>query len=285
MIELCRHDPVADTLRNVFHANIVEVPEARIQPLIVVAASQDRTSFRGAILPLLKKPTNFAPPQIMQSQMPAVSGTKTRQVTINLGLEILGNFLQGFGVPSAGLSASFQGATAVSFSFNDVIRFFVDVGELGEHLIGSVLNSDNPAAAIFFEPDHPYSCYILDSSISSSDFTIAVEKAQDSDFKIDVPTISQVVSAANAGVQVTTSSNVSVSFKGDRHLGFAFSCLLANLDDSGRITSLEPGGDIPQFGLIAGTNVPHVVSHTPDHVLLTKTPAMLAADFSEFASA
>ena len=77
MIELCRHDPVADTLRNVFHANIVEIPEARIQPLIVVAASQDRTSFRGAILPLLKKPTSFAPPQIMQSQMPAVSGTKT----------------------------------------------------------------------------------------------------------------------------------------------------------------------------------------------------------------
>ncbi|MGH9612210.1 MAG: hypothetical protein ACRD4P_03930 [Bryobacteraceae bacterium] len=131
MIELCRHDPVADTLRNVFHANIVEVPEARIQPLIVVAASASVTSFRGAILPLLKKPTDFAPPQIMQSQMPAVSGTKTREVKLDLGLEILGNFLSGFGIPSAGVSACFQGATTVSFSFSDVIRFFVDIGELG----------------------------------------------------------------------------------------------------------------------------------------------------------
>ncbi|MGH9612209.1 MAG: hypothetical protein ACRD4P_03925 [Bryobacteraceae bacterium] len=112
-----------------------------------------------------------------------------------------------------------------------------------------------------------------------------VEKFQDGDFKIDVPTISQVVSKANAGVQVSTSSSVSVSFQGNRHLGFAFSCLLANLDDSGRIASLEPGGDIPQFGLVHGMNIPHVISHSPDHVLLTTMPAMITADFSQFADA
>ena len=132
MILLCRGDTVIDTLRNVFHANIVKIPESRIQPLVIAAAARDRTSFRGAILPLLRKPTGYTNPQVLESKMPSISGTKTRAVSLDLGLEVLGDSLQGFGVPSAGLSAAFQGAKKVSFSFDQVIRYFVDVNESGD---------------------------------------------------------------------------------------------------------------------------------------------------------
>jgi hypothetical protein len=282
MLGLCQGDRIVDTLRNVFHANIVAIPESRIQPLVIVAAGKGATSFRGRIMPLLRKPTDYTDPTVQTSTMPSVSGTKTRQVSFEMGLEILGNFLQGFGVPSIGLSAAFDGATRVSFSFNKVARFFVDVDELGEHVTGSLLNRDNPSTEIFFNPDNPFKCYILDSAITSQDFTFAVEQSSKQDFKVSVPTISEIVSKANAGVTVSSSSTLAVTFTGDRPLGFAFSCLLATFDATGRIKTLEPGGDIPQLEALRGDE-DTTIAHTPDHVLLTRDPLMLIGDFKDFA--
>ena len=283
MLPLCRHDTVIDTLRSVFHANIVAVPESRIEPLVIVAVSGDTTSFRGAIIPLLTKPTSFTKPQVLQSTMPVISGTKTQEVNLSVGLEILGNFLKGFGVPSIDLSASFSGATKVSFSFNGVIRFFVDINELGEHVKGSTLDRQNPAGSIFFQHDPPFQCYILDSAITSRDFSISVEKSSKADFKVDVPAISQIVTKANANLSVSSASTLSVTFKGDKQLGFAFSCVRASFDGTGKFTSLEPGGVIPNLEAVAEAMGPNrQVAHTPDQVLLTLDPAMITADFSSF---
>jgi hypothetical protein len=270
---------VVDTLRNVFHANVVAVPEARIRPLIVIAVSKDQTSFRGQILPLLKKPTAYKDPEVGESTMPAITGTKTREISVDFGLQILGNFLQGFCIPSAGISAAFQGASTVSFSFSNVIRFYVDVNELGENLVGSVLERQNPGSEVFYRQRDPLKCCIIDSAITSRDFALSVEKANKENFEVDVPTISQIVSKANAGVKVSSVSKLSVTFQGEKQLGFAFSCLHATLEPSGRIVTLEPGGDIPRLEALAGE---FLVSHTPDHVLLTRNPVMLTVDFSEF---
>jgi hypothetical protein len=279
MLKLCQNDTVVNTLRSVFHANIVSIPELRVRPLVVIASSSSTTSFRGAILPMLKKPTSYSPPLVMKSTMPSLSGSKTREVDIDLGLEILGNFLKGFGIPSAGVSTAFKGATKVSFSFNKVVRNFVDINELGEHLIGSEVNSGNPGAEIFFRTDGSYRCYIVDSAITSSDFSISVEKSKDDSFKINVPTISQIVSKANVGVSVRTTSDLSISFEGQKQLGFAFSCVLANMDSgTGRVVSLDPGGEIPQLESVAE----EIFVRTPSHVLLTRQATMLATDFSQF---
>jgi hypothetical protein len=280
MLGLCKRDSIVDTLRNVFHANIVAIPESRIKPLVIAAASTASTSFRGRIVPLLKKPTGYTDPPIQTSTMPSISGTKTREVSLDLGLEILGNFLKGFGVPSANLSAAFKGATKVSFSFNKVARLFVDINELGEHVTGSVLDRNNPGASIFFAADNPFKCYILDSAITSQDFTFSVEQSNTQDFKVSLPTISAIVSQANAGVTIKSSSSVSVSFQGDRPLGFAFSCVLATFDATGRIVTLEPGGDIPQLEALVEGDVQ--IAHTPDHILLTRDPVMITSDFGDF---
>ena len=159
--------------------------------------------------------------------MPSISGTKTRAVSLDLGLEILGNFLQGFGVPSAGLSAAFQGAKKVSFSFNQVIRYFVDVNDLGERVARFGVDRANPAGSIFFQEGNAYRCCILDSAITSRDFTISVEETSKDDFHIDVPTLEQIVTKAKAGMSITESSKLTISFQGDKQLGFAFSCLVA----------------------------------------------------------
>lgn len=278
MLGLCSGDPIVDTLRSVFHANIVEVPEERIKPLIVAAEADGRhTSFRGMLSVLLKQPSSYVDPTVLQSLMANISGQKSREVHVDIGLKILGNFLAAFGIPSINISAAFSGAQKVSFSFDNVIRYYVDDGSLGNELIGNAINFGNPAAAIFSVPDNLYRCYILDSTITSSDFTISVEQSSGNDFKINLPAIQQIVKQADVDVAVESSSSTSVTFTGQKHLCFAFSCLLAELDANGRVISLPPGGELSPIRDMLARGASAVAR--PAHVLFTKTPAMIETEF------
>lgn len=278
VLGLCKHDPIVDTLRSVFHANIVSVPEERIRPLVVAAKVGNETaSFRGLISPLLTTPTTYADPPIHESQMANISGTRTRQVDVKFGLQILGNFLQSFGGSPVGIDIAFAGALKVSFSFSKVIRYWIDDDELGADLVGSALNKKNPAAAIFFDENNKYHCYILDSSITTSGFTISVDKSSTSNFQINLPAIQQIIQNAHFQVAVSSASSTTISFTGTKQLGFAFSCVLATIDSSGRVISLAPGGEVPPLEAVRATGV-HAIPRA-SHFLLTPTPVMLQAEY------
>lgn len=53
LIRLCREDPLVSLVYELFGANIVRVPDARVRPLTVVVHRDGRSFFRGALLPLL----------------------------------------------------------------------------------------------------------------------------------------------------------------------------------------------------------------------------------------
>jgi hypothetical protein len=119
-LRLCTDDPIVSTLTEVFQANLVRIPEERITPLKALAASSDRTWFRGEFAPLLDGQLDR--PNLQSSLMPDLAGKKTHTVNVDLGLKILDSYLSGFGVPSATLLSKFQGVTSVSFSFRNVHR-------------------------------------------------------------------------------------------------------------------------------------------------------------------
>ena len=72
----------------------------------------------------------------------------------------------------------------------------------------------------------------------------------------------QIITKAKAGMSITESSNLTISFQGDKQLGFAFSCLVATLGQDGKIRTLEPGGDVPLL-----ESAPH---NGPDTVICTR---------------
>src|SRR5262245_25223330 len=123
-LKLC-DDKLVTTLRDVFNANIVRVPEERVRPLTVIASRDGRSDFRGALALLLKNGQPLSV-QMQNSRVADVSGKRSRLISLDLGLQILEGFLKGFGVPSAGLATKFSGASAVSFTFKDVNRAYVD---------------------------------------------------------------------------------------------------------------------------------------------------------------
>jgi hypothetical protein len=290
LLTLCPGDPVVESLRRLFGANLVRVPEERIRPLVVLARRGSQMSVRGELAPLISDapPLAYVPGEIQSSAMPDVAGQRSRKVDVKLGLQILDGFLKGFGIPSAGIASEFSSARKVSFRFQEVARVFVDVNVLGQKLSGRSVDPANPAARIFIDSAERWEFLVLDSVITSKDFAISVEESAEGGVNLNVPAVQSLVGKASAGVNVSTSSGNDLIFRGPKALGFAFSCVRFELDDHGRIRAIAPGGTVGPLGFgPESASAARGHASAPEPVLLTSAPALLGLDFSsvEFESA
>lgn len=284
-LKLCSGDEIVDTLREVFGANIIRVPEERIQPLSVIAVCDKKTGFRGALENILDGSSGPGTPRtplgtdlVLNSHMANLSGKKTTSVDVKLGLEILDGFLQGFGIPGAVVSVHFGQVSSVSFSFQEVIRKYLDIGVVGRLLSGRIVDFSNPAAAIY-RPKGECDLLVVDSLICSRSFVIHADRAHNVDFHAKLPEIRRCLGAQSA-VQISSATGLDLSFQGDRDLGFAFSCVRLCLDKKGKITDMPPGKEVAlmfrDFRLSHKAQ-PHLV-YSPDRVLLGKSPGMISFD-------
>lgn len=268
---LCKGDPVVDLLHDLFAANVLRVPEARVQPLSVLARRENKQSFRGALAPLLSDGA-VVTVDAVTSQMAELSGKHTRGVKVDLGLEVLGGFLSGLGLPSAGITVHFSRARTVSFTFADVQRRWIDPGLLGAELKGREVDRTQPAAGIYFGDD-PWALLVVDSALTSNQFSIQVESSTDGGAVLNVPAIQEIVAQAKVGVEVSSTASTEVSFRGKQHLTFAFTCLRLYLDAQARIQTLDPTNTMLNAAVASGE-----LAYLPDRVRLSAEPAMIEWD-------
>jgi hypothetical protein len=270
---LCKKDPVVTALREVFKANVLRVPEGRMQPLSAIAARDGQHQFMGPLSDLLDGSAPGVTAKLVKpSQMGNLVGKKTREVDADVGLDILEGFLGGFGLPvAAGVKAKFSGAQKVSFMFSDVVRRWVPLGQLGKALEGRKL-ADNPATRILLGDD-PWELRVVDSVIGSSDFTISVDRKSAGAFKLDVPAIQKLVGDAKVGLSVESTSELDITFKGRERLSFAFSVMWIWLAADGRIAVVHPSA---QDINAAEAGIEEELG--PRRVLLVPEPAMISWD-------
>jgi hypothetical protein len=212
------------------------VPEERLRPLTVLGYKNKRLQYIGALETLIKGEPTFDWVK-NRSRMADIAGRQSRSVSSALGLQILQGFLQGFGVPAAGITSKFTGAARVSFAFQDVVRFYIDPSVIGTGLKKRVVDQLHPTAAPFFAPGATQ-MLLVDSVITSKDFTISIDQNAQTQFDLDLEGIEQIVSGANTGVKVSSSGGRDITFQGKHGLAFAFSCLRVDLNLDGSIASL-----------------------------------------------
>lgn len=266
-LTLCNDDPLVKTLSDVFRANIIRVPEQRMQPLRVLACKDGQLAYRGALSELLAGApvSELISPALATSGMADISGRRSRKIKAELGLDILKGFLSGFGVPAAlGVMEKFSGAAEVSFSFSEVERIYIDPSRLGQLLAGRQLDPRSPVVGDFIG-NEAWQCLVIDSVITSKDFTISIDRQSSHDFKLDVPAIENLLSQANSNIQVNSASNASLTFKGPEARAFAFTCQSLIFDPSGNILQMPPSTALHTFRK-AGTS---------PQVLISKQPCML----------
>jgi hypothetical protein len=260
-------DPVVNTLRGVFGANIVRVPESRIQPLVVIARRGDRQSYRGKLAELFSG--DFPALRTETSAMAELSGKRTRQVDAQLGLQILSGFLSGLGIPGGSIDSQFSKAQEVSFTFGNVERHYVDPTRIGNSLDGKLLDKQKPAVAMFFG-DNPWDLLVVDSIIVSNSFTISVDRTTDASATLDIPAIQKAVGDVKADVKVSSATNLDVSFSGVQQLTFAFTCQRVFASADGRVTILDPTNQMLNAAVEGGE-----IQYVPDRILLSSEPALI----------
>jgi hypothetical protein len=253
-------DPIVKTLREVFGANILRVPESRVQPLSVIATRDGQQSYEGTLGQLIP---DYPKLDVDSSAMADISGKKTRNVDAGLGLQILSGFLSGLGIPGGEVAAHLSTAQTVSFSFGNVDRLYVNPIPIANALGGKILNVAAPAAAKYFA-DKPWNLLVVDSIIVSNAFTMHVDKTKDGSTKLDITAIQTAVGAVKADVTVSSASSLDVTFAGLQQLTFAFTCQRVFVSKDGRVTSVDPNNELLNAAIADGSIV-----YSPDRILVT----------------
>ncbi len=275
MLHLCANDPLLSLVHDLFGAHPVRVPDARIRPLSVVVHRHGRSFFRGSLLPLL---TDSSPLSVQPSvsQVIDISGRRSRQVRLDLGLNILRGFLRGFGLPTTELTTSIQGATTVAFSFPTAMRIAYDLNALGWALAGRAIDPANPAAAILFE-QKPYELLLIDAVLTSRHLTITLSGAKGQRLNVDVGALRQILDGVGGQASLNGESDVEITLASPHDLTFAFSCVRLFFNADGYITSMPP--DLSRRVLSSSSEA--LVRYSPDRVLLSAQPGLLVWDRPE----
>jgi hypothetical protein len=229
--KLCSNDPLVSLLRQTFQANPIKVPEERLKPLSVIFKNNGNFKFIGGLEPLLVRGEPIMA-DIKQSRVANVSATKTKSIDVNLGIDILEGFLQGMLVDSISVKEHFNSVSKVSFSFQNVQRQWIDIGELGRIIRDRRFDKQNAATHELLYDDAQ--CMVVDSIIASNNFTINVDRATEQKGTIDVGAIQKLVSA-RTGISIKSDSETSISFQGEVMLAFAFSCIELKVNQNAKI--------------------------------------------------
>jgi hypothetical protein len=239
LISLCREDPLVSLVHELYGANMVRVPDARVRPLSVVVHRNGRSFFRGSLLPLLSD----ARPLGLQSEetlLTDISGRRSRRVTLDLGLHILRGFLSGFGLPHAGLEVGLNDAAYLAFAFPAARRRALDVNALGWALAERRLDRANPAAAILFADGPAYELLLVDSVITSRQIAIVIGGAKGRRVNVDLAALRQALAELGGSAEAGADGEIELILTSKAELTFAFSCVRLCLDAEGQIASIPP---------------------------------------------
>jgi hypothetical protein len=222
-----REDPFTSRVRRTYRCNIVQAPRSDIRPTDVIAARSRRAERRGGLLTMLERKEPIELPAIRRHSVTEMAGTRSADVDVGLGIELTATFLHALGIPLPGAHATatlWQGATGMSFEVRDVEQHDVDVGELGDALVGSQVRRSSPAARVFFD-EPKVQMFVLTRTLTSRHFGVrsSVKGGQSLDVKVDA--ISEVIGAADAKVEWHKESTDVVRFEGDEPVTFAFAAV------------------------------------------------------------
>lgn len=230
---ICRNDTTT-LLRKHFNATPMRVPDASVQPLLVVAEKHGRTDKRGQLKHLLQGAGEIVLP-VHDDTVADVAITQTRSMSWDIGAKLLDGFLQGFQLPGASVAAALSNAREVSLSFGNVRRRWVDKNELGSAIRDRVLDLGHPAAGIFFGED-AHNMLLVTDIIVSNGIAIRFEKTADGTVEAKVPLLQEIASDAHAKVEIKKKGGNSIVFEGEDFLTFAFTCIQLKVDpDSGQL--------------------------------------------------
>jgi hypothetical protein len=226
--------------------NVVRLPRAGIEPMDILG--RDQSIERLGSLDQMWSSSRESPAAKGPLEAAGVSGQKTSELKLSIGLKLLSSTLGALGAARPEVSAAYSRATKISFTFTDVKAFVCDPLQVGEYLVDGDLATSNPVVRRYFD-DEDTAAFIITEVLKSSAITVTASNDQGTAVTVDVPAIQQTV-GAKVSVNAAANSSGAVTYAGAELLTFGFKCFgIAYVNGQWQMYSAKPSAalafDVP----------------------------------------
>lgn len=229
---LC-NDPAITYLKD-FGYSVVRLPRREFTPLQMLAAGNKGLDSMGALASVM---AGSHPIPAVRTDEPtaSLSGKRTSDLSVGVGLGVLGTVIGAMGGGKIGLDAAYKRARTIAFEFTDVLRDSVEIASLDKYLGASDVDPASVHLGTLLDSDD---IYVVTATLKSRKFTVAAKADHNTDVGLDVPAIQQLV-GAKVKLSVATGSADTVTYEGAEPLVFGFQAVRLYFDD-GRYTAFKP---------------------------------------------
>jgi hypothetical protein len=228
-------DPFLTYLKS-FGYSVIRLPRADIRPLQVLVRDDTRLTRLGDLATVLRPGTQIALPPLKENIAAAnISGERTRDLSIGVGLSILGSIIGAMGGSHLGLEAGYKRAKTAAFEFADVLEDRVDLADIDQYLTDADISAFSSHVAKLLEAD---AVYVTTSTIKTKKFIVQAKESDGTAIDVKVPEIQGMVGAS---VKVSTSGAASskIVYEGQVPLVFGFQAARLYYEN-GRYTAFKP---------------------------------------------
>ena len=239
MLKLCSDDPLLTLLRASFpDTHVLRRPSQRLQPLTVLSVHKKllrapEVIVLGPLGGMLSRDREM--PQKSSAPSPQISGTRSRNLSHDVGFSLLAGFLEGFGVNPQLFAEHFEGVDSLAFEFQSVEEHTVDLGT--RMLSGARLDPRSPAVRPAL--DGKARLAIIDRVLTSSGFTVELSSRAGAKFELSLPT-QEALAKVSVKLEASGEEVQRLQFSGETPLAFAFSAVIAEIGADATITGFVP---------------------------------------------
>lgn len=218
-------DPVLSLLKD-FSYNVVRLPRTGIRPMQILEKQGDDLVVLGDITDLFTPGAAQLPPIGPDEQASFINGKRTRNLSISVGLSLLGGIIRAMTGTKLSLDVGYKKASALTFEFDDVKMNQVNQLQLSRFLTAARIDEAVGPPAKLLEADK---LYIITNIIKSRKFTAEALSNSGKTVEVDVPVIKAVV-GGSVGVKAEGGSSSKISYEGDVPLVFGFQAARIEFD-------------------------------------------------------
>jgi hypothetical protein len=212
------NDPYIQSVRS-FGYNVIRLPKADVNPLQLLTKNGDALGRIGDLATVILPRGSVALPAVKRdSPVASLSGQRSGDLSLGVGLSILGSVIGAMGGSKLGLDVSYKNAKSVSFEFQDVLEDRIEVAALDQYLSDADVSPFSTHVAELLEADQ---IYVTTATLKSNKIAVAAKSTQDTGLDVSVPEIKGVV-GGNVKVGPSSDSASTVTFEGSLPLVFGF---------------------------------------------------------------
>ncbi len=232
MIPNCK-DPSLTMLRSKGYS-VVQLPKSDLLPTQLLARNGKKLQRIGDLTSVFV--TGEAPPPPISAENPSasISGARSADIDIGIGLNILGGLIASLGGSTLALNVGYAKASSVQFEFVDCRENNAQPALLDQFFSTARVNPNARAIGEMLEADD---VYVITSTIKTNKLKVSAKDQAKASLGVDVPVLQQAI-GGSLKVSAGDAGNSLLTFEGQVPLVFGFQAIRL-IFDSGRYRTMK----------------------------------------------